>query len=215
MSTVSPSTRHAVVGSPLGPLTIVRDDDGITGVYFPHHWTRPDPATFGPAQIDRFHAYLGEQRTMIAQGPWFGDDAHIVRIGLAYEPADRLELGLEVISAALGATAAASIPLTHRTLARSVAFATGHDADGHLPPDLDVRADVLVFFMPLRQAGAIAAHLIAAGRAHDEAIALVSDATTARQQVRMATLATAAEAASRVPAGAPALLIVGPVLARR
>ena len=71
-----------------------------------------------------------------------------------------------------------AIPLTHRTLARSVAFATGHDADGHLPPDLDVRADVLVFFMPLRQAGAIAAHLIAAGRAPDEAIAFISDATT-------------------------------------
>lgn len=48
MSTVSPSTRHAVIGSPIGPLTVVRDDDGITGVYFPHHWTRPDPATFGP-----------------------------------------------------------------------------------------------------------------------------------------------------------------------
>jgi methylated-DNA-[protein]-cysteine S-methyltransferase len=48
MSTVSPSTRHAIIDSPLGPLTIVRDDDGITGLYFPHHWTRPDPATFGP-----------------------------------------------------------------------------------------------------------------------------------------------------------------------
>jgi methylated-DNA-[protein]-cysteine S-methyltransferase len=48
MSTVPPITRHAVIDSPLGPLTIVRDDDGITGVYFRHHWTRPDPATFGP-----------------------------------------------------------------------------------------------------------------------------------------------------------------------
>ena len=48
MSTVSPSTRHAVIASPIGPLTVVRDDDGITGVYFPHHWTRPDPASFGP-----------------------------------------------------------------------------------------------------------------------------------------------------------------------
>ena len=117
------------------------------------------------------------------------------------------------ISAGLGGTAAAGIPLTHRTLARSVAFATGHDADGHLPPDLDVRADVLVFFMPVRQAGAIAAHLIATGRAPSEVIAFISDATTARQQVQMATLATAAEAASRVPAGAAALLVVGPVLA--
>jgi methylated-DNA-[protein]-cysteine S-methyltransferase len=48
MSTLSPSTRHAVIGSPIGPLTIVRDDEGITGVYYPGHWTRPDPASFGP-----------------------------------------------------------------------------------------------------------------------------------------------------------------------
>ena len=48
MPTVSPSTRHTVVDSPIGPLTVVRDEDGITGVYFRHHWTRPDPATFGP-----------------------------------------------------------------------------------------------------------------------------------------------------------------------
>ena len=48
MSSISPSTRHAVIDSALGPLTVVRDDDGITGVYFRHHWTRPDPATFGP-----------------------------------------------------------------------------------------------------------------------------------------------------------------------
>lgn len=119
------------------------------------------------------------------------------------------------ISAALGGTAAASIPLTHRTLARSLAFATGHDADGHLPPDLDLRADVLVFFMPLRQAGAIAAHLLAAGRTPGEAIAFISDATTRRQRVRMATLATMADAAAHVPAGAPTLLVVGPVLALR
>jgi len=45
---VSPSTRHTVMDSAIGPLTLVRDEDGITGVYFRHHWTRPDPATFGP-----------------------------------------------------------------------------------------------------------------------------------------------------------------------
>lgn len=67
MSTVSPSTRHAVVGSPIGPLTIVRDDDGITGLYFPHHWTRPDPATFGP-RVDAADDHgLGEAATQLAE----------------------------------------------------------------------------------------------------------------------------------------------------
>ena len=124
------------------------------------------------------------------------------------------------ISAGIGGTAGAGIPLTHRTLARSVAFATGHDADGKLPPDLDLAAlsrgaDVLVFYMALRQAGAIAAALIEAGRAPDAPIALVSDATTPRQQVRLATLATAAASASDVPPGAATLLVTGPVLALR
>jgi hypothetical protein len=43
------------------------------------------------------------QRTQIAAGPWFGDSAHIIRLGLGYEPADKLELGLDVVSAALDA----------------------------------------------------------------------------------------------------------------
>ena len=33
--------------SPVGELTLVADDGGLIGVYFPHHWYRPDPATFG------------------------------------------------------------------------------------------------------------------------------------------------------------------------
>ncbi|MBV9795931.1 MAG: methylated-DNA--[protein]-cysteine S-methyltransferase [Actinobacteria bacterium] len=61
------STRHTIVETPIGPLTLVRDDDGITGVYYPHHWTRPDPATFGPRVeaaddrgFDGIAAQLGE-----------------------------------------------------------------------------------------------------------------------------------------------------------
>ncbi len=42
------STRHVVIDSPIGPLTLVRDDDGLIGLYYPGHWTRPDQTTFGP-----------------------------------------------------------------------------------------------------------------------------------------------------------------------
>ena len=66
---------------------------------------RLEPGAFGPEEVDRFHAYLAEQRVLVAPGPWFGDSANVVRLGLAYEPADRLEAGLEVIGAALEATA--------------------------------------------------------------------------------------------------------------
>jgi DNA-binding transcriptional MocR family regulator len=78
-------------------------------------WLRPeagpfcclqlDPGTFGPQDIDHFYSHLTEQQTLVARGPWFGDSAHIVRLGLAYEPPDKLEKGLDVISAALEAAA--------------------------------------------------------------------------------------------------------------
>jgi aspartate/methionine/tyrosine aminotransferase len=77
------------------------------------HWLPPeagafccmqlDPDTFGPQDVDRFHARLARERTLVAPGPWFGDTAHVFRLGFAYEPADRLEQGLDIISAALEA----------------------------------------------------------------------------------------------------------------
>src|SRR5439155_19056075 len=92
------------------------------------------------------------------------------------------------ISAGIGATAYAGIPTTHRGIAHSVAFATGHDASGELPEDLDWEAlargaDVLILYMALRQIDRIAARLRAAGRAADEPVAFVTDATTPRQRV--------------------------------
>ena len=64
------STCHAVVDSPLGALTVVRDETGITGVYYPRHWYRPDPWCFGrrttagfddvTTQLDEYFA--GERR---------------------------------------------------------------------------------------------------------------------------------------------------------
>ena len=48
MSAATTTSRHTVIDSPIGPLTLVRDDDGLTGLYYPGHWTRPNQTTFGP-----------------------------------------------------------------------------------------------------------------------------------------------------------------------
>lgn len=45
---------HTTVRSTLGDLTVVARGDAVTGVYFPHHWHRPDPAGFGRYQDDGF-----------------------------------------------------------------------------------------------------------------------------------------------------------------
>ena len=74
-------------------------------------WLRPEagafccarlnPDTFGPLGVRGFYDRLAERRTVVAPGPWFGDSAHVMRIGLAYETGGQLEKGLEVISDAL------------------------------------------------------------------------------------------------------------------
>jgi len=123
------------------------------------------------------------------------------------------------ISAGVGGAAAAGIPVTHRGLAHSVAFVTGHDAGGDVP-ELDWAAlargsDVLVLYMALRQIGSIAAHLLAAGRDAAEPVAFITDATTPRQSVVVTTLADAVTAAAGIPPHAPTLIVIGPVVALR
>ena len=41
------NTRHTVIDTPLGELTLVADADELIGLYFPHHWYRPAADTFG------------------------------------------------------------------------------------------------------------------------------------------------------------------------
>lgn len=53
-------TTHTTVDSPLGELTIVADGELVTGLYFRHHWYRPDESTFGP-RIDEGFDHVTEQ----------------------------------------------------------------------------------------------------------------------------------------------------------
>jgi uroporphyrin-III C-methyltransferase len=122
------------------------------------------------------------------------------------------------VSAGVGGTGTAGIPLTHRSVARSVLFATGHDSHGAVPESLNFdalarAADVLVFYMALRRAGEIAERLIAAGRSAIEQVAFIAEASTARQRVTTATLATAGAVAAGLPQTSPTLIVIGPVVA--
>ena len=53
---------HTTVDSPLGELTLVAEDGRLTGLYFPHHWYRPGPATFG----ERVQTGFGEAERQLA-----------------------------------------------------------------------------------------------------------------------------------------------------
>ena len=60
------TTQHTVLGTPIGDLTVVREGGLLTGLYFPHHWYKPDPATFGPRNDRGFEGVAGQLEEYLA-----------------------------------------------------------------------------------------------------------------------------------------------------
>jgi uroporphyrin-III C-methyltransferase len=123
------------------------------------------------------------------------------------------------ITAGIGGLAYAGIPTTHRDTNSAVTFVTGHASDGEVPDGLDwdalARMPVLVLYMALKHLDVIARRLIAAGKANDEPVAIVSKAATPEQRVVETTLARAAADAETQGLEPPAVIAVGPVVRLR
>jgi methylated-DNA-[protein]-cysteine S-methyltransferase len=64
------TARHTMIDSPLGELTLVADDDALTGVYFPHHWHPPTAEALGeyvePATDELFRRTSEQLREYLA-----------------------------------------------------------------------------------------------------------------------------------------------------
>ncbi len=121
------------------------------------------------------------------------------------------------ISAALGAAASTGIPLTHRDVAASVTFATAHAANGDGDPKLAVTvplAGTVVLYMGLGRLAQTAGALVNAGRAPETPVAVIAHATRPTQRTVLGTLATIADDVARANLPAPALIVVGEVVAR-
>jgi uroporphyrin-III C-methyltransferase / precorrin-2 dehydrogenase / sirohydrochlorin ferrochelatase len=119
------------------------------------------------------------------------------------------------ITAALGAAAAARLPLTQRKLAGSVTFVAGHDESGD-SADWRYFADpahTVVFYMGVAQLPAIIARLRAAGASGAHPAALIERATLPGQRVLRSTLADVVAQAQAAQIAPPALLIIGAVAA--
>ena len=54
------TTMHAIIDSPIGELTLVGVERTLCGLYFPGHWTRPDPASFGERSDRGFEEVEGQ-----------------------------------------------------------------------------------------------------------------------------------------------------------
>jgi uroporphyrinogen III methyltransferase/synthase len=124
------------------------------------------------------------------------------------------------VTAGVAATAYAGIPVTHRDDASAVAFVTGHEDPDKGESALDWAAlaafpGTLVFYMGVKRLAENAAALIAAGRDPEQPAAAIERGTWPGQRTVEATLRTIHEAVELADVKAPALVVVGPVAARR
>jgi len=62
---------HTVLATRLGMVTVVREEEALTGLYFARHWPRPDWTAFGPRTDEGFEdvarqlgEYLGGDRRL-------------------------------------------------------------------------------------------------------------------------------------------------------
>ncbi len=143
-----------------------------------------------------------------------GDPLIFGRAGEEIEALRRANIEYEIVpgvTAAFGAAAAVGIPLTHRQTSHAVVFLTGQQAA------VDREADwrnfirtgaTLVIYMP-HEVEKIVAKLKRSGLRDEMPCAIVSQATTAGQQVHVTTVANLPGAGI---VSSPSLLIVGEVV---
>jgi len=119
------ATTHTIIDSPIGELTLVAVEGALSGVYFPGHWTRPDPATFGershrgfePIQTQLAEYFAGERTTFaLAAAPAGGSFQRRV-----WDLLERIPYGRTTTYGELARE------LGDATLARAVGGAVGHN----------------------------------------------------------------------------------------
>ena len=122
------------------------------------------------------------------------------------------------VTAGVGVTAYAGIPVTHRAAASAVAFVTGHGDPESVADEnrLDWSAlarfpGTLVIYMGVTHLAAICRTLLKLGKPGDTPAAVIESGTLAWQQTVTGTLTTIARAASRAQVRPPALLVIGSV----
>jgi uroporphyrin-III C-methyltransferase len=120
------------------------------------------------------------------------------------------------ISAAMGAAAAAQIPLTHRDHSSVVSFVAGQ-CKGLAEQDwagLAGKGRTLVIYMGVKTAPQIAEKLMADGLAPDVPLAVIENAARPTMRVLRGPLAALAELVERERVKSPALIVIGDVTAR-
>jgi len=181
------------------------------------HGLARDPLKLHPAVLERARAGRSVVRLKAGDPFVFGrggeEGEELAAAGVPFEV-------VPGVSAALGAAAAARIPLTHREVSSDVTFATGHDLTRAAGPSRSDWAKLagsgtLVLFMASRSLAANLARLVEHGRAAATPAAWIAAATRPEQEIVVGTLADLAARVGERPGDAPALVVVGEVVALR
>jgi uroporphyrinogen III methyltransferase/synthase len=136
------------------------------------------------------------------------------------------------ITAAIAAPAYAGIPVTHRDLNSSFTLITGHEKEEEYrdpaakqrsaaagSSDIDwpsiAKLPCVAFYMGVKSLPRICAKLIEYGKASDTPAATIERGTTPRQRTIVGTLADLPGRVAEAKIGAPAITIIGKVVAMR
>src|SRR2546422_1381754 len=124
------------------------------------------------------------------------------------------------VTSAVAAPAYAGIPVTHRTLASSVALVTGHEDPLKPSPTVEwdrlaATSGTVVFLMGMKNLPAIVTHLTASGRPATTPVALIRWGTRAEQRTVIGTLADIVRKANEARLEPPTVIVVGEVVRLR
>jgi uroporphyrin-III C-methyltransferase len=120
------------------------------------------------------------------------------------------------VTAACAAAASLQVPLTHRDLARSVHFVTGHGAAGTVPAHdwlaLVRSGGTIAAYMASRTLPQVAAQLMAAGMSGATPAVAVENASRADERRLFGTIADLPEALAAAGLSGPTLVLIGAVV---
>jgi uroporphyrin-III C-methyltransferase / precorrin-2 dehydrogenase / sirohydrochlorin ferrochelatase len=121
------------------------------------------------------------------------------------------------LTSAISVPAVAGIPVTHRGIAHEFTVISGHLPPDH--PDSLVEWDAVgrlrgtvVLLMAVQNLPLIAARLVAAGRAKDTPVAIVSEGTMPGERTLLSTLGAVGEDMERERVRPPAIVVIGDVV---
>ena len=121
------------------------------------------------------------------------------------------------ITSGIGSATYAGIPLTHRKLASSVVFVTGHEdfeksKEAVRWKKLAKSTDTIVVMMGLSRLSIICKELVSGGMDKKIPVAVIQDGTTSKQKMIIGTVSNIAQKVKRSKIEPPSIIIIGKVV---